>query len=740
MKDVEKTKSQLIEGLTELRQRVAELEAAPVGRAPGRETLREREERLELALEAVSDGVWDWNVQTGQVYFSPRYYTMLGYEPYEMPPSVDTWIGLMHPEDGENALGKIYKQLQTMDEGYEVEFRMRTKTGGWRWILDRGRVVERSDIGLPARVVGVHIDITERKQSEQEIRQHTAQLEALREVGLELTAQLELDGLLQSIVSRAAELLGAVEGNLYLYQPDQDVLRGVAGVGDVSEPASKTFRRGEGLCGKVWEMGEPLVIDDYRRWEGRVAVWASHPAAAAVGVPVRWGQAGVEDQLLGVLLVRALPPRTFSPTDSRLLSLFATQAAIAIRNARSYEAERKRATQLAVINQVARKAVSILDPDQLLQEVAADIQRGFAYYNVVLLQLDETTGELGQQAIAGGFADMAPPDYRQAVGEGLIGWAAQTGQSLLVNDVSEEPRYIVGFEEEVPTRSEMCVPLELADRVIGVLDVQETRPNAFDETDLLAMEIMADQVAVALQNARLYRELERELFERGQVERALQASLLEKEVLLQEIHHRVKNNLAVISSLLSLQSEALQDEQIRAAFQESHNRIHSMVRVHEQLYQSKDLARVDMAPYIRGLGNYLRRSFGAHGVAITVDAQEVALTIDTAIPCGLIINELVSNALKHAFVTKKERPSGQVDEIHISLCLDAGRCKLTVRDNGSGLPAGVDVENPESLGLRLVNLLTQQIGSTLQVLSHPGTTFQLTFPGDKEHIESLRSS
>jgi GAF domain-containing protein/anti-sigma regulatory factor (Ser/Thr protein kinase) len=168
------------------------------------------------------------------------------------------------------------------------------------------------------------------------------------------------------------------------------------------------------------------------------------------------------------------------------------------------EALRKRAAQLAVVNQVARKVASILEPERLLPEIAAAIQQGFGYYNVILLQVDESTGTLGEQALAGGFEDMAPPDYPQAVGEGIIGWTAERGQSLLVNDVSQDPRYIVGFSAEVPTRSELCVPIKLAGRVVGVLDVQDTELNAFHETDLVAMETLADQIAVAVENARLF--------------------------------------------------------------------------------------------------------------------------------------------------------------------------------------------------------------------------------------------
>jgi signal transduction histidine kinase len=235
-----------------------------------------------------------------------------------------------------------------------------------------------------------------------------------------------------------------------------------------------------------------------------------------IGVPVCWAE-----EFIGVLIVDSDVPQAFSPTDAEMLSLFSNQAAIAIRNARLYETERKRATQLSVVNQVARKAISTLDPNQLLQDVVTAIQQEFDYYNVFLLQLDQATNSLGSQAVAGGFADLAKPDYSQPVGEGLIGRAAETGQSLLVNNVYQDPRYIPGFEE-ASTKSELCVPLKLGDQVIGVLDIQETQSNAFDETDLMAMEALAGQIAMIIKNARLYEQAQQELIERKRAEEALQ--------------------------------------------------------------------------------------------------------------------------------------------------------------------------------------------------------------------------
>jgi PAS domain S-box-containing protein len=136
------------------------------------EALRKSEERLQLALEAATDGLFDWNMQTGKVYFSPRYYTMLGYEPYEIPASYDTWINLLHPDDREYAVNMVKEQhIEGKRDSHEIEFRLRTKSGGWRWILSRGRVIERDASGKAVRMVGTHVDITERRQLEAQLLQ-----------------------------------------------------------------------------------------------------------------------------------------------------------------------------------------------------------------------------------------------------------------------------------------------------------------------------------------------------------------------------------------------------------------------------------------------------------------------------------------------------------------------------------------------------------------------------------------
>jgi two-component sensor histidine kinase/PAS domain-containing protein len=203
---------------------------------------------------------------------------------------------------------------------------------------------------------------------------------------------------------------------------------------------------------------------------------------------------------------------------------------------------------------------------------------------------------------------------------------------------------------------------------------------------------------------------------------ALSASLHEKEVLLKEIHHRVKNNLQIVSSILSLQSGGACSESQATLLRESQDRIRSMALVHEKLYRSRDLSRINFAEYVRSLTTSLAHSYiVSPAIRTRVDIQDVYLDIDSAIPCGLIINELVSNSLKYAF------PGGRAGEVCVSLSQSDGRYILVICDDGVGLPPGLDFRNTASLGLQLVNTLVSQLEGTIELDSSGGTRFKITF-------------
>jgi PAS domain S-box-containing protein len=217
-----------------------------------------------------------------------------------------------------------------------------------------------------------------------------------------------------------------------------------------------------------------------------------------------------------------------------------------------------------------------------------------------------------------------------------------------------------------------------------------------------------------------------DITERRQAEEQLRASLREKEVLLKEVHHRVKNNLQVVSSMLSLQSMNATDPTMMRMLQESQDRVRSMALIHEKLYKSGDLAHINFEEYARNLTAYLVRSYSGQGqpIDLRLDISDIPFSIDLAIPCGLIINELVSNALKYAF------PEGRAGTITVSIRQDSGSYRLIVGDDGVGMPAHVDYRNHSSLGLQLVNTLVGQLEGTITMSAEKGTAFTIQFPAE----------
>jgi len=219
-----------------------------------------------------------------------------------------------------------------------------------------------------------------------------------------------------------------------------------------------------------------------------------------------------------------------------------------------------------------------------------------------------------------------------------------------------------------------------------------------------------------------------DITERKQADEQIARSLQEKEVLLKEIHHRVKNNMTVIYSLLNLQASDTEDKAARAILEEARDRVNMMALIHKKLYQSKDLAHIDYKEYLQNLATGIADTYQRRDVVVSVDMESVFFDVTVGIPCGLIVNELITNSLKYAF------PEGRKGTIRVGINKDgAGNNVLTVADNGAGFPDTVDFRNTTSLGLQLVNILSGQIQGKIELVRNAGTTFRITFPGTTEH-------
>ncbi|MBP2301168.1 AAA family ATPase [Azospirillum picis] len=286
----------------------------------------------------------------------------------------------------------------------------------------------------------------------------------------------------------------------------------------------------------------------------------------------------------------------------------------------------------------------------------------------------------------------------------MIHGAIRERQAMIVDDTrAAGPFSADPYFQDTDARSLLCMPLVRRKRVVGLLHLENTlATHAFTRKRIDMLTLLGAQAAAALETA----------------------TLEEKEALLKEVHHRVKNNLQLVTSLLNLQANRIADKSVAALFADSRDRVHSMALVHESLYRLGSFARVPIRAHLESVCAHLLQAYAAQSgpVRLITELDDLKLDLDRAIPCGLIVNELVSNALKHAF------PDGRGGVLHIGLAADGQDCRLSVRDDGVGLSTEHDIDKLNTVGLRLVDDLSSQLHGSLQCSSTAGSEFIVTFP------------
>ncbi len=353
------------------------------------------------------------------------------------------------------------------------------------------------------QIVTIWQDITKRKQAEQGIRQRTAQLESLRTVSLELTAQLDLDALLHSIVVHAVGLLEGNRGGLYLCHEEQEVLELTVAYGFEQSITGVRLRRGEGLSGRVWETGEVCIVADYQHWSHRSVAFDNLSVTSVVGVPIYWG-----DVFLGVLNVVAEPPQTFSSADAELLEHFATQAAIAIRNANLLDAEREQRALAEALVEAAAAVNSTLYFEQVLDRILEQVGRVVAgdACNIMLLDSEGIAHVVRWREYTRTYQDVMKRaffihDYA------TFSQMAEIREPLIISDVLEAVDWVMD-DNMAWERAYVGAPISIGDDVVGFLNVDSATPGQFTEADARRLEAFASHAATAIEHAQLYREVQ----------------------------------------------------------------------------------------------------------------------------------------------------------------------------------------------------------------------------------------
>ncbi len=436
------------------------------------------------------------------------------------------------------------------------------------------------------------IEVAERTLT---IAEQAADLEALYQADEELERHVELDQVLQALVDIAVDRLQADKSAVLSWDTDRQrlVIR-VARNFSAEAVARISFSSGEGYISRVMEGGEPAIVvdaeSDLRRVPGRPEVIAAilKGVRSFMHIPSGWqseggavGEGGVSHgEVYGVFTVAYDTSRAFGEREQRLFTALAQRAALAVQNAQSFAAEQRRAEQFRVIGEVGRDLASILDINELLTEIVRLIQRTFGYDHVglALIEGDAAVYRVGAGKLWENPAFAFSPNHFKVGAdgsgegpEGITGWVARTGEPLLVPDTSQEPRYV--WMQGSNTRSELTVPLKLASvpgnrpSVIGVLDAQSDRINAFDESDLAVMQSLANQAAIAIENARLYESSNRQVAQLTALQETSRAiaSTLERDALLKLIMAQATALLDADGGLINLVDWEQREDEVVAS-------------------------------------------------------------------------------------------------------------------------------------------------------------------------------
>jgi PAS domain S-box-containing protein len=401
-------------------------------------------------------------------------------------------------------------------------------------------------------------------------------------------------------------------------------------------------------------------------------------------------------------------------------------------------------------NEVALKTQA--EREQLMRTVAQRIRQSLNLQDILnatvqevrdLLKVDRVlVYQFDQEMIGTIMAESVEPGWRVSLGVQIDDTCFQTGAGMgyyrqkkrAIANIYEAGltdchiRLLEGFQ----VKANLVVPilLEVGSQDPGsdlwglLIAHQCSHFRHWEENQLDLLDQLTVQLAIAIQQSSILEQAQTELIQREKAEVKLRSALAEKEVLLKEVHHRVKNNLQIVSSLLQLQSNTLKDPEIIKVLRESQNRIESISLIHKNLYTSANIGEIDVADYIYNLATSLLISYQIvpSKIALETDVDAVSLNVDQAIACGLVINELISNALKHAF------PNQEQGTISIALRNLDRRIEITIRDNGIGLPDNLDWKNAVSLGLSLVyDLVTEQLEGEINLERDRGTVFKIQF-------------
>ncbi|MBI2863818.1 MAG: GAF domain-containing protein [Chloroflexi bacterium] len=565
-----------------------------------------------------------------------------------------------------------------------------------------------------------------REQTDQRLLLRLAELAALRKVNHATNSCMQLDATLKLIVETVADVIKADVCSIFLFEKDERLtLRATTGlnpdaVGQVS------VRLGEGITGIAAKEGHPIALRD--AWSDPrfhyVAGLREEPYRSMVSVPIILFTV---EKLVGVLNIQALAPTDYSTEEISFLETVAGQVAIAIENTRLYAQTdlklQQKVSELSTLQRVSRMIASTLDLQEVLNLIVTQAVALSGADMAAILQLEEDRQE-AKTVAAFGLDSLQLARWQDRIRDSRVGDSVFMARPVVISDLLADPGAdaISSLAEGEGYRSGFSVPLSAKGKTLGALQVftRNRHEFSFDEVQMLSS--FADEAAIALDNARLYDQAQR--------------NLSVKSALLAEMHHRVKNNLQTVAALLSLQARHCKSVEIASPLKESVGRIQSIASVHD-LLSRRQIGIASVADLAKTIIEAATINSARPGVRVNyrVVGGEVTLSSREATVFALVLNELVSNAIAHGFAGRGE------GSFQITASVSGSRITVTASDNGRGLPPGFDFRKQAGLGLQIVNtLVVNELQGQFSLTTDGGTVATIVFELDCSFAGEARSA
>lgn len=517
------------------------------------------------------------------------------------------------------------------------------------------------------------------RQLEHKLADREAEIEALRKISEATGSAFASEAMLQSIAEIAMRITETEVCHIFLFDETREELVLRAATGDDARFINEIrLKPGEGITGWVAKERRPVAVARAAYKDPRFKLYPAlneQQYESMLAVPLV-----VNNEVIGVISVRTRKPKEYQQDQIRLLSGIASHLAGALNQLSRIEQLERTATQVATLSEISRTLTGNLYLEEVLQLLVHITAQTLGYKIVTVMLLDEEKGELVLKA-----TQAESEEYRKKpplrVGESIAGRAVAENRVIVVPDVRAHPNYrFPDIAEREGLHSMVSVPLRVREQVIGVLNCYTDRPHLFTDEELRTLEAVASQAALAIDHAKL----------------------MVRSAILQEMHHRVKNNLQQIASLMRLQMHYSRYKTVEEVIQDSLSRILAIAQVHE-LLSREDLDMVSLRKIASSILHNTKQALVPPGKQIhsRVEGEDVLLPLQQATAVALILNELIQNAIEHGF---KDRSEG---EISVRVEFTNGHVLLEVANDGEPLPPEFDAARSNTLGVKIIDNLAR---------------------------------